>query len=80
MRNNDLDKVLTANMAVKARKPPCSADITEQAREILLARVRPQTGSAVERTQLLKVEEEQPLRLHLLEAVASSIQGKDVAV
>ncbi len=80
IRDNDLDKAPTANIAVKAREPPWSADITEQAQEILLKHLRPQTCSAAERTQLLKVEEEQPLRLHLLEAVASSIQDKDVAI
>ncbi len=71
---------LTANIAVKAREAPWSADITEKAQQVLLAHVRPQACSATERTHLLKVEEEQPLRLHLLEAIAASTNDADVAI
>ncbi len=80
IRDNDLDKALAANMAVKAREAPWSADTAEKAQQVLLAHVRPQACSATERTQLLKVEEEQPLRLHLLEAIAASANDVDVAI
>ncbi len=40
IRDNDLDKALTANIAVKAREAPWSADITEKAQQAGRSRSR----------------------------------------